>query len=151
MSPVPPGAARRARLLPPLVFALFAVVVFVAYAAIALMKPAHAAPVLLSQGKPAVASSVENAGTPAASAVDGNTGTRWSSAFADPQWIYVDLGSSQPVCQVILSWEAAYATSFQVQVSDNTTSWNTIYSTTRAASRSSASLAVRSPITRASR
>ena len=25
--------------------------------------------------------------------VDGNTGTRWSSAFSDPQWLHVDLGS----------------------------------------------------------
>ena len=28
-------------------------------------------------------------------AFDGNTGTRWSSAFTDPQWIQVDLGSAQ--------------------------------------------------------
>ena len=37
--------------------------------------------------QPATASSTENAGTPAAAAVDGNTGTRWSSAFTDPQWL----------------------------------------------------------------
>jgi hypothetical protein len=51
---------------------------------------AHAA-TLLSQGKPTTASSIENAGTPAAAATDGNTGTRWSSAFSDPQWLQVDL------------------------------------------------------------
>ena len=39
---------------------------------------------LLSQGKPATASSTENAGTPASDAVDGNTGTRWSSAVQRP-------------------------------------------------------------------
>ncbi len=39
-------------------------------------------------------SSEENAGTPATSAVDGNDGTRWSSAFSDPQWIRVDLSAS---------------------------------------------------------
>ena len=49
---------------------------------------------LLSQGKPATASSTENAGTPASAAVDGNTGTRWSSAFSDPQWLQVDLGAT---------------------------------------------------------
>ena len=54
---------------------------------------AQAAPVLLSQGKPATASSEENAGTPASAAVDGNAGTRWSSAASDPQWIQIDLGS----------------------------------------------------------
>ena len=53
-----------------------------------------------AQGKPATASSTENAGIPAANAVDGNTGTRWSSAFSDPQWLQVDLGSAQTICQV---------------------------------------------------
>jgi beta-glucosidase len=38
---------------------------------------AHAADTLLSQGRPATASSAENAGTAAAAAVDGNAGTRW--------------------------------------------------------------------------
>ena len=59
-----------------------------------LLPAAHAAGPLISQGKPVTASSVENAGTPAAAnAVDGNAGTRWASAFADPQWIQVDLGA----------------------------------------------------------
>jgi hypothetical protein len=83
-----------------------------------------------AQGRPATASSAENAGTPASAAVDGNAATRWSSAFSDPQWLQVDLGSTQSVCQVVLSWEAAYASGFQIQVSDNATSWTSIYSTT---------------------
>jgi hypothetical protein len=83
--------------------------------------------------RPATASSTENAGTSAASAVDGNTGTRWSSAFSDPQWIQVDLGSSQAVCRVGLNWEAAYGSAYQVQVSDNASNWTTIYSTTTSA------------------
>jgi uncharacterized protein YndB with AHSA1/START domain len=83
-----------------------------------------------AQGRPATASSTENAGTPASAAVDGNTGTRWSSAFSDPQWIQVDLGSSVPVCQVILTWEAAYAKSFQLQVSSDASTWTTIFTTT---------------------
>ncbi|MDX6222174.1 MAG: hypothetical protein QOD91_1228 [Frankiales bacterium] len=83
-----------------------------------------------AQGKTAVASSTENAGTPASSAVDGNTGTRWSSAASDPQWIYVDLGSSQSICQVSLNWEAAYASAFQIQTSPDAATWSTIYSTT---------------------
>jgi len=83
--------------------------------------------------KPATASSTENGGTPASAAVDGNGGTRWASAFADPQWLQVDLGSSQQICRVGLSWEAAYGRSFQVQVSANGTSWTTVYSTTTGA------------------
>ena len=80
---------------------------------------ASAAGPLISQGTPATASSTENAGTPAGAAVDGNTGTRWSSAFSDPQWIQVDLGATATIDQVTLNWEAAYARSFQIQVSAN--------------------------------
>jgi hypothetical protein len=83
-----------------------------------------------AQGRPATASSAENAGTPAAAAVDGNAGTRWSSAFGDPQWLQVDLGSSQSVCQVVLTWEAAYGRSFQIQVSADAATWTSIFSTT---------------------
>ncbi|WP_245601822.1 glycoside hydrolase family 3 C-terminal domain-containing protein [Hamadaea tsunoensis] len=91
---------------------------------------AHAAPILLSQGKPTTASSAENAVFPASSATDGNTGTRWSSAFSDPQWLQVDLQATSNVTQFVLNWEPAYATAFQLQVSDNATTWTTIYSTT---------------------
>ena len=80
--------------------------------------------------KTATASSTENGTFPASAAVDGNTGTRWSSAFSDPQWLEVDLGSSQSICQVGLNWETAYATAFQIQVSTDNTNWTTIYSTT---------------------
>ncbi len=84
----------------------------------------------LALNKTATASSAESAAYPASNAVDGNTGTRWSSAFSDPQWLEVDLGSSQSICQVTLNWEAAYATSFQIQTSADGTNWTSIYSTT---------------------
>ncbi|MEV4350527.1 discoidin domain-containing protein [Actinoplanes sp. NPDC049596] len=94
---------------------------------------ASAAETLLSQGKPATASSTEAAGAYLASeAVDGNTGTRWASAFSDPQWLQVDLGSSQAISRVELNWETAAAKAFQIQVSDNASSWTSIYSTTTA-------------------
>jgi F5/8 type C domain/Ricin-type beta-trefoil lectin domain/Putative Ig domain len=80
--------------------------------------------------KTATASSLENAGDPAADAVDGNTGTRWSSAFSDPQWLEVDLGSTQSICQVVLNWETAYATAFQIQTSNDGSTWTSIYTTT---------------------
>ncbi|MFF5289426.1 discoidin domain-containing protein [Paractinoplanes globisporus] len=85
---------------------------------------------LLSQGHPATASSTENAAFTAPNAVDGNTGTRWSSAFSDPQWVQVDLGATHTISQVTLNWEAAYATAYQIQTSANGTTWTTIYSTT---------------------
>ncbi|XXT25078.1 discoidin domain-containing protein [Sorangium sp. So ce429] len=83
-----------------------------------------------AEGKTVTASSTENAGTPASAAVDGSTTTRWSSTFSDPQWLQVDLGSSQQICQVTLQWEAAYGRAFQIQVSNDASTWTTVYATT---------------------
>ena len=58
---------------------------------------AQAADANLSQGRTATSSSTENAATPAAAAVDGNTGTRWSSAATDDQWFQVDLGATASI------------------------------------------------------
>jgi hypothetical protein len=90
---------------------------------------ADAADGLLSQGRPATASSVESAAFPAANAVDGNAGTRWSSAFSDPQWLQVDLGSTASISSVVLDWEAAYARSFTVKASADGSSWTTLNTT----------------------
>jgi len=87
----------------------------------------------LALGKPATASSVESASYPAGNAVDGNTGTRWSSAFSDPQWIYVDLQATYDITRVKLNWEPAYGKSYQIQVSSNAANWTTIYTTTTGA------------------
>ena len=84
----------------------------------------------IAQGKPTTASSVENAGLAAANATDGNGGTRWSSAFSDPQWLQVDLGRSYSINHVKLTWETAYGKAYQIQTSPDCTSWTTIYSTT---------------------
>ncbi|WP_328898993.1 discoidin domain-containing protein [Streptomyces sp. NBC_00441] len=89
-----------------------------------------AAPSLLSQGKTVTTSSQESGGTPATAAVDGDNGTRWSSAFSDPQWIKVDLGTSASVSQIALKWEAAYAKSYKIEFSTDNNTWSTAYSTT---------------------
>lgn len=89
---------------------------------------------LLSQGKPATASSLENSTFPASNAVDGNTGTRWASQLGhDPEWITVDLGAIAQVNQVKLVWEAAYASAYQIQVSSDNVTWNSVYTTTTGA------------------
>ncbi|MEU0984991.1 discoidin domain-containing protein, partial [Streptomyces griseus] len=95
--------------------------------------PAQAAPVLLSQGSTVTASSQENGGTAAGNAVDGDGGTRWSSAFADPQWIRMDLGSPATLSRVELAWEAAHAKSYRIELSTNGNDWTTAYSTTTSA------------------
>jgi hypothetical protein len=84
----------------------------------------------IALNQPTTASSLESSGFTAAAATDGNTGTRWSSAFSDPQWLEVDLGSSQSICGVSLNWEAAYASAFQIQTSTDNLNWTSIYSTT---------------------
>ncbi|GII33732.1 DUF1996 domain-containing protein [Planotetraspora mira] len=121
----PPSHVPRLRL------AALAAALFALLGASAVFLPrAEAAAPPLSQGHPVTASSTENGGSPASAAVDGNLGTRWSSAFADPQWLQVDLGATATVNQVVLNWEAAYARAFQIQTSTNGTSWTTVYSTT---------------------
>src|SRR5207302_799858 len=87
----------------------------------------------LALNKPVLVSSTENAGTGGNLAVDGNTGTRWSSAFSDPQWIRVDLGATTSINRVALNWEAAFAKSYQIQTSNDGATWTTIYSTTTGA------------------
>jgi len=87
----------------------------------------------ISTGKAVTASSLESAAYPAANVTDGNATTRWASAFADPQWITVDLGASYTLTKVVLSWEAAFAKSYQIQVSSDNTTFTTVYTTTSGA------------------
>ncbi|NMO53160.1 DUF1996 domain-containing protein [Actinoplanes sp. TBRC 11911] len=83
----------------------------------------------LSKGKPVTASSVEQRAFPAEAVVDGDDKTRWSSAFADPQWIQIDLGASSAIDRVVLNWERSSAKAFQIQVSPDAKTWNTVYQT----------------------
>lgn len=92
-------------------------------------KSASSAPVNRALNKTSLSSSNESS-HPSASAFDGSVASRWSSSFSDPQWIYVDLGTSYTVNRVVLRWEAAYGKSYQIQTSNNTVDWTTVYSTT---------------------
>ncbi len=87
----------------------------------------------LALGKVASASSVEPPDQyngfgvfSAAKAVDGDGLTRWSSSYADNQWWQVDLGSAQSVSSVSVVWEAAYASSYKIQVSTNGTAFTDV-------------------------
>jgi fibronectin type 3 domain-containing protein len=84
----------------------------------------------LALGRVTTASSVQGTGTPASAATDGNTATRWSSAFSDPQWLQVDLGATHTITQVVLMWESAFAKAYQIQVSPDGVNWTSIYATT---------------------
>jgi endoglucanase Acf2 len=80
---------------------------------------------LISQGRPATASSVESAAYPPSNAVDGNPATRWSSQFSDPQWIQVDLGSAQDLSRVRMTWETAFGRAYRIETSTDATTWTT--------------------------
>ncbi len=75
----------------------------------------------------ATASSLQAANTPPRTRSTRAT-TRWSSAFADPQWLYVDYGSTVVFNEVKITWQTAYSTNYDVQVSGSTNGpWTTVY------------------------
>ncbi|MGW3497685.1 galactose-binding domain-containing protein [Streptomyces sp. NPDC001020] len=63
-------------------------------------------------------------------AVDGDKGTRWASEWKDDQWLQIDLSSAKPVKRVTLDWEAAYAKSYRIELSQDGKDWQTAWSTT---------------------
>ncbi|TDD48745.1 hypothetical protein E1263_33080 [Kribbella antibiotica] len=89
--------------------------------------PASAADSLLSQGKPVTTSSTEGSAFGGAKAVDGSGTTRWASAEGvDPQWLRIDLGTAATVRRIKLDWEAAYATKYRLEISDDGVSYTTV-------------------------
>lgn len=100
-----------------------------------MLAPDTAAPSLASSGDltsgATVSVSASETGYPAANAVDGNTGTRWSSwsgtstAAEDTGWIQLDLGGVAVVDSVALDWEAGYATAYRILVSQDGAAWDT--------------------------
>ncbi len=81
---------------------------------------------LISAGKTVSASSVQTAGLEADNVNDGDNGTRWSSNFSEWEWVRIDLGSDQSVDKIVMEWEAAYATGYNIfVVKDGASSWGT--------------------------
>lgn len=79
---------------------------------------------LISRGKPATASSSETSALAPGKAVDGDATTRWASAEgSDPQWLRIDLGAGASVSRVELTWEAAYAKQYRLEISADGTDW----------------------------
>jgi hypothetical protein len=76
--------------------------------------------------RPVTVTSTYNSTNTAAKAVDADGNTRWESAYANNQSIYVDLGRNYNVNRVRLAWEAAYAKDYQVQFSTDGSTWTTV-------------------------
>ena len=85
----------------------------------------------LALGKPVQASSslIKSGALEPAAVTDGFLDTRWSSAFADPQWIAIDLEKPMRVSRMVLDWESAYAKAYSVEVSLNGSDWKEVYQT----------------------
>ena len=85
----------------------------------------------LAAGGTATASSTQGghgAGGPK-HAIDGNPRSRWSSAFSDPQWLAIDLGTDTKFSSIKLLWEAAYAKAYTIEISPDGKKWTEIYKT----------------------
>jgi len=76
---------------------------------------------LTSNGGTATATSGD-----AALAIDGNTGTRWESAVADPQVFVVDMHAYCTFNTVQILWEGAYGKSFTIDASNDSTTWTNL-------------------------
>lgn len=84
----------------------------------------------IALNKPATSSSNSTAAFAAANATDGDFTTRWASGTTDPQWIYVDLGTTYNVTNVNVTWELDVAQHFDVQISNDAVNWTTLSSIT---------------------
>lgn len=57
---------------------------------------------------------------------DGNAGTRWESAATDDQWWLCKMAEESEFNTVQIVWEGAYAKSFKLEVSNDSTTWTEI-------------------------
>ncbi|NJN18023.1 MAG: discoidin domain-containing protein [Oscillochloris sp.] len=74
----------------------------------------------------AAASSQESAELAPYYAIDNDPHTRWSSRFADGEWLTIDLGARQRITSVQIQWEAAYARAYELQHSSDGRTWRTV-------------------------
>ena len=84
----------------------------------------------LALGKPVTASGYENAATQPQNATDGDMKTRWSSRFQDDEWMEVDLKHCYLLDSIRIYWEASYATSYEILLSQDAVQYTSVWSTT---------------------
>ena len=54
----------------------------------------------------------------------------WRSKTSGTEWVYVDLGAESAIDKVVLTWNRnGYASTYDIQVSDDAKEWTTIYTT----------------------
>ena len=79
----------------------------------------------LALNKKVKVSSEENAGCIAANLTDGSLTTRWGSAHQDNEWAIVDLAEVCFIDHLILRWETAFASEYELALSSDGTAWYT--------------------------
>ncbi len=104
-------------------------------------KDGEETPYIISRGKPTTASSegTYTEGSTKRNYVsknvnDGDYSTRWGSNYVDEgddgkqkdAWIAINLQESYHITRVEVAWEAAYSKEYDIQVSNNGTSWHTL-------------------------
>ena len=81
----------------------------------------------IAYGRTVTASSEESEDYAASKAVDADGTTRWASAFEDNQNLIIDLWDYHTISSIKITWEAAYAAQYQIQVSNDNKAWSTVY------------------------
>ncbi|MNJ64856.1 F5/8 type C domain protein [compost metagenome] len=81
----------------------------------------------LAKGKTTTASSNLNTSTKPSFATDGNASNLWTSSVGKSQWLQVDLGAKSQIHRLVLDFAKLAPKQYQVQISDNGTTWTTIY------------------------
>ena len=64
-------------------------------------------------------------------AVDGKSDTRYASVANDDVFFYVNLGSREKIGKVVIDWEAAYASEYQILLSNDAIDWTNVATVTK--------------------
>jgi hypothetical protein len=84
----------------------------------------------LAIGSQVTASSTKSSSYAPAKVLDRVDSTRWEGSKSTNQWLRVDLGSARTLGKVSILWMASTTRTYQLQVSDNGSTWSTVASGT---------------------
>jgi subtilisin family serine protease len=89
----------------------------------------------LALNSPVTVSSFQDGDHSGNIAVDGDLATAWQTEKATgksrlpAEWIRADLGASMSIGKLVLEWDGNYATSYAIQVSEDDSTWLTVFAT----------------------
>ncbi|MDP6523245.1 MAG: discoidin domain-containing protein [Kiritimatiellia bacterium] len=81
-----------------------------------------------AEPKPTISAASVHPGSYAAlNAIDGNPGTRWASAKGNTSQLELDFGKTVEVNELKISWEAAYAIEYKLEIAGEDKKWITLF------------------------